>query len=824
MYLRNFSLGLFILFLISCGGGGGSDPLKITLNSITMFSTNEDTAYTGSVSATTNKPTTKNYQISGSASNGNVTVNDSGTFTYTPNPDFFGSDSFSYRAIASILDNGQASESVQATATISVTVNAVNDPPVFTIERDDTATLNTDNMILDSSLTVRVTWSDVDNNVVDLSSVVTVSGESLNSTFTNQELDQGTIDIDFTSLNQGGLKNLNICLSDLMDQTCESFQSWFVADKNVVAINYTDSSGTSQTADYNVYYVLGGPNTTNGTQYLFLGEPLTDSADLDTFRGALIDSVATILNSDAGNFIDGFFNIAVAEPVTPDGSSPAGVETGCYDWDPSVYCIGDLDLNVAEQLLPNYDLFSILTTVQGRGVNLGNRNIQWIRTGVNQTLMHELGHAHGQMGDEYLTSDDRDVSYWADLNVNTTTETDPANLKWKHWIQDLTNVPGVDHDVCYDYSDGTVFEDLTLAECECLWNKYDNSLATETDPECHKKVGLFEGNYYGAEDNYRPKYWTIMEGGILEYGEVNVEGFAWGSIVNQGFTEYVTWPTNTIQGGNTITLSVDANFNTSNIKLKWFLNGVEDSTKENQKSVTFDRPMDDSVQTYSWQAVDLTGAVIAPDDPTDPDDFYEGLMNSYYWWYSDTLGWNRQEDESDSGWNNGMPIDPSEYKYGYIEGPLGFTYSINWAQYPANNLATTPAENINTDRGLHLSSKSKALIISLDGSSDNLRMREAREDIPKRKNIRKGKLVTKKDKYIVNLLNENREVVYSIGIGNPFYAQAQHIGYEDNPVMGGPVEVKDLELSFPLGINPSFLSLEQRTLNGFKKIKEIELN
>ena len=41
--------------------------------------------------------------------------------------------------------------------------------------------------------------------------------------------------------------------------------------------------------------------------------------------------------------------------------------------------------------------------------------------------MHELGHAHGYMGDEYRTDDDRDVSSQAELNVNTTTESDSTS-------------------------------------------------------------------------------------------------------------------------------------------------------------------------------------------------------------------------------------------------------------------------------------------------------------------------------------------------------------------------------------------------------------
>ena len=175
----------------------------------------------------------------------------------------------------------------------------------------------------------------------------------------------------------------------------------------------------------------------------------------------------------------------------------------------------------------------------------------------------------------------------------------------------------------------------------------------ETDENCHKKVGLFEGNYYGAEDNYRPKYWTIMEGGIFEYGEVNVEGFAVGSIQNQGFTNFNGNPVNTINGGNTISFSLDVDFNSTKIRIKWFEDGVEDVSKRNMRQVSFNRPIDNAVVVYAWQAEDLTGAITAPDDPDNPDDFYEGLFNSYYYWISDD---NQQK------WFK--PEDTSGYKYG----------------------------------------------------------------------------------------------------------------------------------------------------------------
>jgi len=57
-------------------------------------------------------------------SNGTLTLNADGTFSYTPNPNFFGADSFVYE----VCDNGTPVEC----STASVTINVVgeNDAPI----------------------------------------------------------------------------------------------------------------------------------------------------------------------------------------------------------------------------------------------------------------------------------------------------------------------------------------------------------------------------------------------------------------------------------------------------------------------------------------------------------------------------------------------------------------------------------------------------------------------------------------------------------------------------------------------------------------------
>ena len=86
------------------------------------INTNEDVA--GSVNVLANDVDntggTLSVALESGASNGQVTF-DGSVFTYTPNTDFFGSDSFTYRATST---NGGSS-----VGTVNVTVNSVNDAP-----------------------------------------------------------------------------------------------------------------------------------------------------------------------------------------------------------------------------------------------------------------------------------------------------------------------------------------------------------------------------------------------------------------------------------------------------------------------------------------------------------------------------------------------------------------------------------------------------------------------------------------------------------------------------------------------------------------------
>ncbi|MDU8913718.1 Ig-like domain-containing protein, partial [Aestuariicoccus sp. MJ-SS9] len=80
--------------------------------------------------------------------NGSVAINGDGTVTYTPDPNYFGTDSFTY----TIEDEAGATSS----ATVSLTVTPVNDPPVAI---DDAVTTDEDSAVV---VNVQANDSDVD--------------------------------------------------------------------------------------------------------------------------------------------------------------------------------------------------------------------------------------------------------------------------------------------------------------------------------------------------------------------------------------------------------------------------------------------------------------------------------------------------------------------------------------------------------------------------------------------------------------------------------------------------------------------------------------
>src|SRR5207237_1089673 len=117
--------------------------------------TGEDTALAGSVSASDVEGSALTYTLVSGPAHGTLVLNAGGTYTYTPNPNYNGADSFTFKANDGSLDSN--------VATVSITLAAVNDAPV--------ATGGSASTLEDTALSGSVSATDVEGGVLTYSVV-----------------------------------------------------------------------------------------------------------------------------------------------------------------------------------------------------------------------------------------------------------------------------------------------------------------------------------------------------------------------------------------------------------------------------------------------------------------------------------------------------------------------------------------------------------------------------------------------------------------------------------------------------------------------------
>ena len=167
---------------------------------------------------------------------GILTLNTDGSFTYSPDPDYNGPDSFTYRA-----NDGLA---VSNTATVDITVNSVNDAPVcqndFPVVTEDT----TNNVIL-----VLDNDDDADNDPLTVISVAAAS----NGTATN-----ATTHVTYTpNLNFTGQDTFGYTVSDGNGGTDTATVTVTVSSVNDDPVADSDADTVIEDSTANVIDVLG---------------------------------------------------------------------------------------------------------------------------------------------------------------------------------------------------------------------------------------------------------------------------------------------------------------------------------------------------------------------------------------------------------------------------------------------------------------------------------------------------------------------------------------------------------------------------------------
>jgi VCBS repeat-containing protein len=117
-------LVVIALMIFGAGVASAASPPVATDDA---YATNEDTLLSVAAPGVLGNDTdadgdTLSASLVSDVSNGMLTLNADGSFTYDPDPDYSGADSFTY-----VANDGSADSNV---GTVSITVNPVNDPPV----------------------------------------------------------------------------------------------------------------------------------------------------------------------------------------------------------------------------------------------------------------------------------------------------------------------------------------------------------------------------------------------------------------------------------------------------------------------------------------------------------------------------------------------------------------------------------------------------------------------------------------------------------------------------------------------------------------------
>ena len=862
--LNNIHLIVLLLFLSSCGGGG-SASFSLTLPTNNLINIDEDNIHTSSIISSTNYKSLITYEILSHSNNGISNITSDGKLTYQPNQDFYGSDNLTLQVTASRLgnDNIPTGKVIVKSFPLSITINPINDPPEI-IFIDDLSVYSNSNMFFDDTLIINVEISDVDNSLSELTFIGNLPNDSINAeldiiqTIENDTvIENQRIIFDLNDVSMAGLFKMSLCASDLEATICDGeIEAYYISSKQIKSVNYNcdENEENCETSDQYLYYLIGNANSKAKTDYIFIADQIIGSGgegSTEEFRQRLIESVNRLKNSDAGQLFQDYFNVLVLEEVSSSGFSLFNISTGCYSsWDPRIYCIGNVDRDLITSIYPDWNVASFLTSISGRGVAQGSVNIQPLSNRTAEVVQHELGHSHAFLGDEYDSRGERTFPiYYSDFSVNTTSASDASKVKWAHLIEDINLIPGYSEGVdqyCYNYEDGSVFtregESINYEDCDCYLRQFPDSEfpGINSDTSCPTKIGHFEGTYYGEIGTYRSRWLSVMWCCDDEYGKVNVEGFAIGSILNQGFVDY-TVSSDGVEDidlfdqsslGNSITFNLNAIYDLNKLVLKWYIDGEEQSSLQNQTQATFNRPTIETITTYSWKVEDLTGDLIAPNDTNNPLDFYEGLFENGYYFDSDqTTNPNSSQNPYVSSWiwhkidgsnhrDNEVDLNNLDnYLYAELCCSLGSSLKINWSNYQHESTST---QSINKKILRKAKVNETEKIINLDLSEDNISVKNIKNGLANLSQIKETK-ISKKDIYSLSFYNEDMEVIYTVGIGNPFNARVQHIGYEESDVFSINIPIQNFSIAIPNEIDPSYVSINKRNkFNEYNIVKLID--
>ncbi|MEM9537438.1 MAG: DUF4347 domain-containing protein [Cyanobacteria bacterium P01_E01_bin.45] len=238
------------------------------------FTTNEDTAVTGNVltgaGADDAGAGTLAVTSNSKPANGSLTIQEDGHFTYKPNANFYGTDSFTYTV--------QNSQGLTDKATVTLTVEDINDRP------STNGTIPTQQVTDGSTVSLDVSsyFSDLDGTIASYIVTGLPKGLSIN----NQGIISGTIDPNASDAanNNSGSQEYRVTITAMDDDGAVANQVFNYTVANVGPTANDDAFTTNEDTPFTGNVLKGpGADRDGGTD----SDPLSVIAHTDPANGSL---------------------------------------------------------------------------------------------------------------------------------------------------------------------------------------------------------------------------------------------------------------------------------------------------------------------------------------------------------------------------------------------------------------------------------------------------------------------------------------------------------------------------------------------------------
>ncbi|GGY86411.1 hypothetical protein GCM10011613_34420 [Cellvibrio zantedeschiae] len=319
----------------------------------------------------------------------------------------------------------------------------------------------------------------------------------------------------------------------------------------------------SSKIDYvDVEYWMGDKNRI-GVTYVVFAE---NSVQRQKYLDWVTKEFTKLLSNPIVAQYSSYWNLAVIKDPAPENY--ASLSSG-----ESKILIGDLKTTgeaYVKKYVPNVDWIILNTSLDGRATGGYPMTINYSPINV---IMHEFGHVHGKLADEY--SDEifnPNPVYTEGSTPNVTNFNDYDSIPWKHWIADKTKIPGV------------------------------NTAGFDG-------VGAFLGAFYAPNKFYRPMYDSLMRNTEAPLGPVNSEAWVLATYERLGLLGSVT---STKESGIR-RLTIAKKWNSDVTKIDWYINDVKQNALTNQSSIAIDEATITTANyTVRAELTDLLGYIKNP--------------------------------------------------------------------------------------------------------------------------------------------------------------------------------------------------------------------